>query len=105
MNASEARVGGLTKVDQLGQAALDAIYAEEAQKHPEDAAIRKILKEHQAGDVNSREVLDQIEALTGMDMAAVTKYALESMVLGSTRERTVREYISLRTTLTELGVI
>ncbi|QCQ57484.1 hypothetical protein SEA_SUCHA_39 [Microbacterium phage Sucha] len=105
MNASEARVGGLTQVDKLGQAALDAIYAEEAQKHPEDAAIRKVLKDHEAGLLNPHEVLEQIQALTGMDMAAVTKYALESMVLGSTRERTVREYLSLRTTLTELGVI
>ncbi|XAO35648.1 hypothetical protein SEA_FIRECASTLE_41 [Microbacterium phage FireCastle] len=105
MNASDARIGALSEIDRKGQAALDAIYAEEAHKNPNDPKIREALKAHSDGSLSAKGVLDEIESLTGMDMAATMRYALEDMRLAQARVQAVRDYTTVRRLMDQLGAL
>lgn len=103
MTASDAQINLLSEIDRKGQAALDAIFAEEAHKSPHDTKIRETLKQHQDGSISAKGVLDVIQELTGMDMAATMKYALEDMRLSQERVQAVRDYTTVRRLQNQMG--
>ncbi|QWY83830.1 hypothetical protein SEA_PERMAG_42 [Microbacterium phage PermaG] len=103
MNTTDAQVNALSEIDRKGQAVLDAIYAEEAHKSPHDAKIRETLKLHNGGEVSAKGVIDEIEKLTGMDLVATMRYALEDMRLAQERAQAVRDYTTVRRLLNQMG--
>ncbi|QGH80699.1 hypothetical protein SEA_ZANELLA_41 [Microbacterium phage Zanella] len=105
MNTSDARIGALSEIDRVGQAALDAIYAEQAHEHPEHAWMKKLLRDTPANDRDSSRILDEIEARTGLDRRGLTQYAMEEMRLGVERAQAVRNYIITRRILDQLGAL
>lgn len=103
MNAHEGAIGALSEIDRLGQAALDAMYAESLVHNPE---VLRIIKEaDKSGSVeerneSARTVMDRAEAAAGMP---IFEYITKTMTLA--RAKAVQEYLSARRVLTAAGVL
>lgn len=97
-------IGALSEIDRLGQAALDAIWREEACYGPHKQEITRLL--HNAPEDAGEETLDQMAVLMGVpDRSAVMKKAFEIFSAGMDRERAVNQYVMARRLLTQAGLL
>ncbi|QBZ73230.1 hypothetical protein SEA_THERESITA_41 [Microbacterium phage Theresita] len=105
MNTTPNAVGALSEIDRIGQAALDAIYAEEAAKHPRHKEAMAAFKKDPNSDQEASRSLDRVAEILGTDTEVAIRYAIDTMTTGTDRAQAVQNYIQARRLLTSVGLV
>lgn len=104
-------IGALSEIDRLGQAALDAIWEEEAHRQNPvyTREVVRLLQEHDRNDLDpteSKRIFDKLQEVLGPDSSAdVVRYALREFALGNDRSQAVSAYTNARRLLTQVGAL
>lgn len=96
---------GLAAIAQLGQAALDAIYAEVAIQHPRHREFEALVTSASADPEPGDDMLDRAAAMLGTDFQGVIAYSVKVFQAGAERQRAVNEYTVARRMLEAVGVV
>lgn len=106
METQHNTIGALSEIERLGQAVLNAIWAEEEHHHARHDEIFKLLNAAD-GDptVDSKDVMEQVREIIGADsISDVVRYALEDYKRGNDRVQAINQYTSARRLLVQAGV-
>ena len=105
MNTTPNAIGALSEIDRLGQAALDAIWAEEASYGPNREAVIAFMKSAEAENPDT--AIAHMGQLLGVgeDISTVMRKSLEISQKGVERERAVNQYVMARRILTQAGLL
>lgn len=105
MNTTPNTVGALGEIDRIGQAALEAIWAEEAAKHPRHKEVMAAFRKEPGSDRDAQKAPEVAAEILDTDVEGVIKYAIDHFTTGTKRAQAVTEYLSARRLLTSAGVL